>query len=114
MDARPGRTIAAAEEVNGEVRLRLEGPGGSEELTAGHVVAATGYRPDVSRLEFLDPTLRERLARVAGAPAVSRSFESSVPGMYFVGFAAAPDFGPVMRFVAGAGFAARRVSRHVA
>ena len=57
--------------------------------------------------------MRERLARVAGAPAVSRSFESSVPGMYFVGFAAAPDFGPVMRFVLGADFAARRVSRHV-
>ena len=51
---------------------------------------------------------------MAGAPAVSRSFESSVPGMYFVGFAAAPDFGPVMRFVLGADFAARRVSRHVA
>jgi FAD-dependent urate hydroxylase len=113
VDARPGRTIAAAEAVDGEVRLRLEGQGGSEELTAGHVVAATGYRPDVSRLGFLDPTLREGLARVAGAPAVSRSFESSVPGMYFVGFAAAPNFGPVMRFVLGADFAARRVSRHV-
>jgi cation diffusion facilitator CzcD-associated flavoprotein CzcO len=114
VDARPGRTIAAAEEVNGEARLRLEGPGGSEELTAAHIVAATGYRPDIRRVEFLDPTLRERVASVAGAPVLSRSFESSIPGMYFIGFAAAASFGPIMRFVLGADFAARRVSHHVA
>ena len=49
-------------------------------------------------------------ATVAGWPRLSRSFESSVPGMFFVGLPAAGTFGPVMRFVCGAGFAARQVS----
>jgi hypothetical protein len=41
---------------------------------------------------------------------LSSSFESSVPGIYFVGLAAATSFGPVMRFAFGAGFAARRLT----
>jgi hypothetical protein len=36
------------------------------------------------------------------------SFEPSVPGVYFVGIEAGNSFGPVMRFIFGAGFAARR------
>jgi hypothetical protein len=34
-----------------------------------------------------------------------------VPGLYFVGIAAANSFGPVMRFAFGADFAARTVTR---
>jgi hypothetical protein len=45
---------------------------------------------------------------------LSSSFESSVPGIYFVGVAAANSFGPVMRFAFGAGFAARRVTQTIA
>jgi FAD-dependent urate hydroxylase len=33
---------------------------------------------------------------------LSRAFESSVPGLFFVGLLAAPTFGPVMRFMYGA------------
>jgi hypothetical protein len=41
---------------------------------------------------------------------LSTNFESSVPGIYFAGLAAAASFGPVMRFAYGAGFAARRLT----
>jgi len=34
-----------------------------------------------------------------------------MPGLYFVGIAAANSFGPVMRFAFGADFAARTVTR---
>jgi hypothetical protein len=37
-----------------------------------------------------------------------------MPGIYFVGLAAANSFGPVMRFAFGAGFAARRLTETVA
>jgi hypothetical protein len=114
VEARPGRTLAGAEAVNGEVRLRLQGANGPEELAVDHVLAATGYRPAVGRLDFLDPALGERIAALDGAPVLSRSFESSVAGMYFLGFTAAPSFGPVMRFVHGTAFAARRTSKHIA
>jgi hypothetical protein len=37
-----------------------------------------------------------------------------VPGLYFSGLVAAATFGPLMRFVAGTGFTARRISSAVA
>ena len=40
-------------------------------------------------------------------------FESTVPGLYFVGASAARSYGPLMNFVAGAGYAARSVTRAV-
>jgi hypothetical protein len=42
---------------------------------------------------------------------LSSMFESSVPGLYFVGLAAANTFGPLMRFAFGARFAAERISK---
>ena len=47
-------------------------------------------------------------------PVLGRNFQSSVPGLYFTGLAAAASFGPVMRFVHGADFAARRIAAHIA
>jgi thioredoxin reductase len=109
-----GRRVVQARAENGVVRMRLESDEGPEEIEAGQVVAGTGYRPDLGRIFFLDPALRAEIEPVAGAPALDRSFESSVPGLYFVGYAAAPSFGPLMRFVFGADFTARRVARRLA
>jgi len=84
--------------------------GGQQIATFDHVMAGTGYRPDVDRLDFLEPGLRQAIARTAGTwPALGRSFNASVPGLYFTGLAAAATFGPLMRFVCGTGFAASRV-----
>ncbi len=114
VEALTGRRIVAADAVDGEVQLRLEGNGGTEEMTADHIVAATGYRPDLGHLKFLDPAIRDEIASYAGAPTLSDSFESSVPGLHFIGFAALVSFGPVMRFVYGADFTARHLSRSLA
>jgi cation diffusion facilitator CzcD-associated flavoprotein CzcO len=98
-------------------RLSLEvrsADGRRTTLEVDHVLAGTGYEPDVDRLTLLDPGLRARIDRVERGPALSRHFESSVPGLYFVGPATAFSFGPLFRFVAGAQFAAPAVARHVA
>lgn len=102
--------------VNGSrVGLTLSHKSGeSRELTVDHVIAATGYWPQVERLHFLSPQLRAAIAHTSGVPVLSRNFESSVSGLYFTGLAAAGSFGPLLRFVAGADFTARRVSQHVA
>ena len=42
--------------------------GARVEMAVDHVIAATGYRPDLSRLTFLDERLRSRLQTVAGSP----------------------------------------------
>ncbi len=83
-------------------------------LTTDHVIAATGYRFDVERLRFLSSELKLLVRTEAGAPVLSPYFESSVSGLYFTGFASAPWFGPVMRFLVGADYTARRVCRHLA
>jgi hypothetical protein len=66
---------------------------------------------DTERLKFLNSDIRVKLKCVNGTPVLSSNFESSVPGLYFVGLAAANSFGPVMRFAFGAGFAARRLTQ---
>ncbi|WUH98935.1 NAD(P)-binding domain-containing protein [Spirillospora sp. NBC_00431] len=82
-------------------------------LEADHLIAATGFVPDIGRLTLLSSDLRGRVATRFGAPVLSRDFEASVPGLYFAGLAAAATFGPVMRFVHGADFAARRIAHHI-
>ena len=96
------------------VRLGFEGPGASRELAADHVIAATGYRADVRRLAFLSDQLRPELRTIADSPVVDRAYQSSVPGLYFIGPAVAPTFGPVMRFVYGSDHAAHTVAGHLA
>jgi thioredoxin reductase len=102
--------------VNGEsLLLRLARRGaGNQELKVDHVITATGYAIDIDRIDFLDKSLRMRIATVEKTPVLSSSFESSIPGLYFVGPAAANSFGPVQRFAFGARFAARRVTRNLA
>jgi NADPH-dependent 2,4-dienoyl-CoA reductase/sulfur reductase-like enzyme len=88
--------------------------GARTEVAADHVMAATGYRPDLGRLTFLDDELRSRLRTVARTPVVDRDYQTSAPGLFMVGPGVAPTFGPVMRFVYGADHAARTVGRRLA
>jgi thioredoxin reductase len=91
---------------NDQVHLRLrERDGSTRELVTDHVIAATGYKVDTQRLDFLSPKIQSQIRTVEHTPILSRSMESSVPGLYFVGAAAANSFGPVMRFAFGADFA---------
>lgn len=97
------------------VVLQLAGSdGNSTSLEFDHVIAATGYRVDVDELDFLAADVRARVDRQAGWPRLSSTFESSVPGLYFTGLAAAASFGPVLRFVCGTGFAAPTLSQGIA
>ena len=99
--------------VNGDFLLLRPARGGArcQELKVDHVITATGYAVDIDRIDFLDESLRMRIETVEKTPVLSSSFESSIPGLYFVGAAAANSFGPVQRFAFGARFAARRITR---
>jgi hypothetical protein len=109
-----GARLARAEASGGRVQLHLDLlDGGSKVVTADHVIAGTGYRVDMRRLAFLGPSVLDRLSCVENTPRLSRWFESSVPGLHFVGTAAANSFGPMMRFAYGAGFVSRRLSGYL-
>ena len=98
----------------GGVLLTLAGKDGEKrEFQADHVICGTGYRPELARLPFLDEALLSRISAVQGTPILSANFESSMPGLYFVGAIGANTFGPVLRFACGAKTAAARVARHL-
>jgi Pyridine nucleotide-disulphide oxidoreductase len=110
----PGREILGARESEWGVDVELGRVGSQiEYFRADHVVLGTGYRVDLSRLGWISPALRAGIARANGAPKLQANFESSVPGLYFAGAMSANTFGPMMRFVCGADFAARRIAAAV-
>ncbi len=102
----PGRAILGARRLGNCIALDLD----CDTRTYDHVLLGTGYRVDISRLGILAPSLIERIARVDGSPLLGPGFESSVPKLHFVGSYAVKSFGPLLRFIAGAPYAARKVT----
>jgi cation diffusion facilitator CzcD-associated flavoprotein CzcO len=105
-----GTAVTAADRINGAVRLTLND---GSERRVDHVLLATGFKVDINHYAFLSDGLRQTVKCVDGYPCLSGTFESSVPGLYFLGAPAAWSFGPFMRFVAGTAFAARAVARGI-
>ncbi len=109
-----GSAVRAVTGAGDGLELEVVTDGTSRRVRTDHVIAGTGYRVDVNRIPFVDRELLAQVRQAGTVPVLNGAFESSVPGLYFVGLSAAATFGPVQRFVYGADFAARQVSRHVA
>lgn len=107
-------TLHRASVQAGRVVLQVERGAQREELRADHVIAATGYHVGTASFPFLSSDMRQDVRWDDGSPILSKYFESSVPGLHFVGLASAYRFGPVMRFVAGAQITAPRLSAFLA
>ncbi|HYT64590.1 MAG TPA: hypothetical protein VEL50_11850, partial [Gemmatimonadales bacterium] len=93
-------------------RLRLQLADGSARLV-DHLLLGTGYRVDITRYSFLAPALGQAVRTREGYPELNVGFESSVPGLHFVGTPAAGTFGPLCRFVVGTRYVARELTRHI-
>ena len=113
--------VLLAKQDEGRVRLEIQGPAvsktdgpsnglnndglkteGLKTVWTDHVIAATGYKVDLDRMDCLSTDLRQSIAREGAAPVLDSQFETSVPGLFIAGIASAPTFGPVMRFMFGA------------
>jgi cation diffusion facilitator CzcD-associated flavoprotein CzcO len=106
-----GVTLAGAHARGERACLVLRRDGQDDrQVEVDHIIAATGYRPAVSRLSFIHESVQSQIRTAGEAPVLNRHFESSVSGLYFVGVAAANSFGPLLRFAFGANYAARRVA----
>jgi cation diffusion facilitator CzcD-associated flavoprotein CzcO len=104
-----GRTVRAARQQGSRVALDLD----NGTSLFDHVLLATGYRIDATRLGILSPAVLGALTLDDGSPVLGRGYEASVPGLHFVGSSAVKSYGPLLRFVWGAGYAARSVTRFV-
>jgi FAD-dependent urate hydroxylase len=107
----PGRRIVAARAVDAAVELELDD---GSRRQVDRVVLGTGFRPDVTADPLLDAETLAEIEHVDGYPVLGPGFESSVPGLHFVGAIAAGSFGPVMRFVSGTWYTGPAVARRIA
>jgi hypothetical protein len=105
-----GRIVQSARSCGDEVELTLDD---GSMRRVDRVLLGTGYQVDVSRYEFLSPALLSNVRRSNGYPVLANGLCSSVPGLHFVGAAAARSFGPLLYFVAGTEFASRQLAAHV-
>jgi cation diffusion facilitator CzcD-associated flavoprotein CzcO len=106
-------TIAHAVERGGKLVLAVRNPEKTLTFEADHVIAATGYRVDLDRIQYLSPGLRAKIKTYQGAPILDRALQSSIAGLHFAGVTSAQSFGPVMRFVYGAKHAAAFLTAHL-
>jgi len=108
-------TIRGIRTRGDEVHLSVHQGERTTHLAADHVIAATGYAPNIRRLSFLEPILSaikcyDSGQREGGLPVLDRAFQSSVPGLHFVGAISATTFGPSMRFIYGTKFTSGRIA----
>jgi FAD-dependent urate hydroxylase len=96
------------------VQLKFRnGEGHMRAVDVDFVIAGTGYDVDVARLTYLDPELIRRIQCIERSPALNIHFESSVPGLHFIGPLSFMCFGPLFRFATGAEVAAPRLARRL-
>ena len=98
--------VQQVREVDDGVLLRLSN---DRALKADHVILGTGYRVDIKNLPMLHPSLLAEIQTYLNAPILNNRFESSVPGLYFVGFSSVSSCGPLYRFVVGTQATAQRI-----
>lgn len=104
------RRVQSAAVKAREVLLELSD---GSQLSANHILLATGYQIDLHKYPFFAPELLDKLAMLQGYPVLSSGMKSSLPGLYFLGAPAALSFGPLMRFVAGTDFAGRQLAMEI-
>jgi FAD-dependent urate hydroxylase len=105
-----GRTVQSASCDGREVQLRLDD---GSERQVDHVLSATGYGVDISKFLFLPASLTAEVKLIDGYPTLEAGFRSSVPGLHFIGAAAAKSFGPLLYFVAGTEFASKNLTSYI-
>ena len=108
-----GRTVSRIATTSGNGTSVCATLSDGRRLTTDHVMLATGFRIDLRKLTMIHPSLLADIGAAGSVPVLNSRFESTVPGLYFVGMTALPAFGPLYRFVAGAPASARRVAHAI-
>jgi pyruvate/2-oxoglutarate dehydrogenase complex dihydrolipoamide dehydrogenase (E3) component len=95
--------------IEGGVTVTLSN---GEIIDVDHIVLATGYKVDVTRLPYLSAgNVLERLEIKNGFPILDESFQTSVPGLFITSMPAVQDFGPYFGFTIAVRASATIVTR---
>jgi thioredoxin reductase len=83
-------------------------------LNVHHIILATGYRPNMQTVAFLDrATILDQLDTIEGFPVLDTEFQTNLPGLYVTGLAATRDFGPFFGFTVACPVASKIIGEHV-
>lgn len=92
----PQTELERVENENGNFEVRLTN---GENFAVDHIVLATGYKVDITRLPYLAAgNLLDQLETRNGFPVLDDHFETSVPGLFITSMPAGQDFGPFFGF----------------
>jgi FAD-dependent urate hydroxylase len=105
-----GRFVQSAKPLKDEVQLQLDD---GTQRRVDHVLLGTGYDVDITRYNFLAPELVAEVRKLNGYPDLGSGFSTSIPGLHFIGAAAARSFGPLLFFVAGTDFASKELATYI-
>jgi len=105
--------ITHAKLKNDQIVLQIAAGNERSSISAEHVVLATGFKADMAKHSFLSEELVNSLSLISGSPSLTRNFETNVRDLYVVGPAAALSFGPALRFIYGARYAAPHLAGHI-
>ncbi|GAC1689657.1 MAG: hypothetical protein PVS2B2_28060 [Candidatus Acidiferrum sp.] len=110
VSTKTNRSVVEARSVGSQVQLKLDD---GSVFSVDHVLLGTGYSVDISRYKFLSIDLVKRVQQIDGYPVLQPGFESSLPGLHFIGAPAARIFGPLLYFVTGAEFASTTLTEEI-
>ena len=83
-------------------------------LEVDHFLLATGYRPNMENIHFLDrSSIADRLHVADGSPVLDPEFQTNLPGLYITGIAAMRDFGPSFGFTVACPVAAKIIAEKI-
>ena len=111
VDLLPNTIVKAAEERRGSIKVTFDN---GSQVDIDHLLMATGYKVDIQRLDFIEPTLSAEIATDQGAPLLDEDFMTTVSGLFITGLPAGRDFGPFFGFMRACGLSARIIGRRLA
>jgi thioredoxin reductase len=85
------------------------------EFNVHHIILATGYKPNIHHVAFLDrATILDALQTADGFPVLDTKFQTTLPNLYMTGLVATRDFGPFFGFTVACPIAAKIIGDAVA
>ena len=102
-----GCALDPADDAEGVLRITLSN---EETVTVDHVIFATGYKVDMSRVPLLAAgNLLPRLVVDNGYPCLDEHFETNIPGLFITSMPAVQDFGLFFAFTISVRTSARLI-----
>jgi FAD-dependent urate hydroxylase len=107
--------LKSADVIGEKLRVRFRDGKTGEIATVlcDHLIAGTGFEVDIDRLQFLCPDLRCLITQTERSARLDKFFQSSVPGLHFIGAASVMSFGPLFRFVVGARYTSKTLAAYL-